>query len=445
MKITIPNNNLSERQYILDVLFSEFLGIPIDVVVDNTILDWTIEFDNSILTFADKFFNKHKEDLSYLKFENLPKKVSYVSNGFIVEENIPVLYGNDKLEIKKNEIYCGIDIFASSFFMLTRWEEYVNPNRDNHNRFPAIESIALKNNFLDRPIVNEYIEMLWNMLVYLGYSKIRKERQFSFMTTHDVDIPKQYKSFGRVVRMIGGEILKRKNIKKAFLIFYDACLVTFKMKKDPFNTFDWLMDVSEEVGIKSYFFFMGHGITDYDNHYKSSDKFIKKLVRRIKQRGHNIGMHPTYDAYNNDVQFKLEKIELEKNIKKQMRFGREHYLRFEVPTTWQIWEDSGMEWDSTCSYADKEGFRCGVCYDYSVFNILTRKQLSLKEKPLIVMEGSFTTYQPNIEPKEMERKILALKNKVRKFQGVFVFLWHNSSFNTVEFKRYANVYRNILK
>ena len=62
-----------------------------------------------------------------------------------------------------------------------------------------------------------------------------------------------------------------------------------------------------------------------------------------------------------------------------------------------------MEWDSTLSYADKEGFRCGVCYSYSVFDIISRKKLNLKERPLIVMEGSFTTYQLDITPKEMEK------------------------------------------
>jgi hypothetical protein len=66
-----------------------------------------------------------------------------------------------------------------------------------------------------------------------------------------------------------------------------------------------------------------------------------------------------------------------------------------------------MEFDSTLSYADKEGFRCGVCYDFPVFDFLERKQLKLREFPLIVIEGSFTRYQ-NIGPLEMENKIDSL-------------------------------------
>jgi len=116
-----------------------------------------------------------------------------------------------------------------------------------------------------------------------------------------------------------------------------------------------------------------------------------------------------------------------------------------VPTTWQIWEDNGMSWDSTLSYADKEGFRCGTCYEFSVFNVLSRKKLKLKEKPLVVMEGSFVHYQPKVTPDEMEKKIIILINKVRKYNGEFVFLWHNSSFNTITWRSYQHIYESVLR
>ena len=104
-----------------------------------------------------------------------------------------------------------------------------------------------------------------------------------------------------------------------------------------------------------------------------------------------------------------------------------------------------MKWDSSLSYADKEGFRCGVCYEYSVYNILTRTKLNLKEKPLIVMEGSFQKYQPDITSEDMESNIISLINLVKKYNGEFVFLWHNSSFNTTQWKKYQNIYKKVLK
>jgi peptidoglycan/xylan/chitin deacetylase (PgdA/CDA1 family) len=327
--------------------------------------------------------------------------------------------------------------------MLTRWEEHVNKNRDNHNRFPATESLAFKNNFLDRPVVNEYVEMLKNMLLKVGLDQQLKTRNYQLFLTHDVDVPLKYPNIKSGLREIVGDIVKRKDFKQAYRNLYQKIKVHIGVQKDPFDTFDYLMDISEKNNVKSYFFFMGQGLTSYDNMYKSSDKFIKELIKKIKGRGHFIGIHPTYDAYNNKEQFKKEKEELEKNLDSKINFGREHYLRFEVPTTWQIWEDNGMVWDSTLSYADKEGFRCGVCYEYSVFNILTRKKLNLKEKPLIVMDGSFTNYQIDMKPQEVEKKIEYYIKKVNKYNGEFILLWHNSSFNTKEWQKYQYIYQNI--
>ena len=118
-----------------------------------------------------------------------------------------------------------------------------------------------------------------------------------------------------------------------------------------------------------------------------------------------------------------------------MKFGRQHYLRFSTPRTWQIWNECSMEWDSTMSYADCSGFRCGVCYPFPVFDIENRKQLNLKERPLIVMEGSLVGYE-ELSLKEAKKKVDILKSEVLKYNGEFVFLYHNSSF-------FVSKYRNL--
>lgn len=102
-----------------------------------------------------------------------------------------------------------------------------------------------------------------------------------------------------------------------------------------------------------------------------------------------------------------------------------------------------IKWSCTLSYDDKEGFRCGVCYDFPVFDFLERRQLKLREFPLIVMEGSFTTYQ-NIGPFEMENKIDSLIKKVIRYKGNFVYLWHNSSFKVGKWREYDNIYSSTL-
>ena len=397
LKIKIPNNNLNERRYILDIIFNEFLGIEYALYIGST--DYEITLPNQKrLTIKDTFFNKYPKDLEYLKLENIPSKI---------EE---------------------LDLFSASFFMLTRWEEYVNKNRDSHNRFPATQSLAYKQGFLDRPIVNEYVEELKSMLLEFDGSLKFKERKFELILTHDVDELYMWKSWKQVFRVALGDIVKRKNLSLALERVAEYFLIKRQKIKDPFDTFDWLMDKSEAIGIKSRFYFMSGGVTNFDNRYKIDEPKSLELIEKIKKRGHIIGIHPSYNAYNNFEQFKKEKELIEKITEQKIVEGREHYLRFEVPSTWQIWEDNGMKVDSTCGYADKEGFRCGTGDEFSVFNILTREKLKLKERPLIVMDCSLFHYN-TYNYKKAKEKIHWMQNKTNSF----TLLWHNSYIEHMQF------------
>ena len=336
MIIKIPQNNINEREYIVGVIFGEFLGLDSYELQIEDIKDYEIILNNSSkLIVKDSFFNQFKNNLEYLKEESIPKNVI-----FSKDDNLPILFGEDKITKEDNKIVWHNDIFASSFFMLSRWEEYVNKKRDNKDRFSAYDSVAYKFGFLNRPIVNEYVEKLFALLKEFDSSIKRKKREFNLILTHDVDVPLRYVSCFKFLKVLMADIVVRRNPILMIKRFFRDFPVFLKLKKDPFDTFDYIMDLSDKKGVKSYFFFMGRGTSKFDNQYKTSHPFVKALVTKIKNKKHHIGIHPTYNAYNNHKQFKQEKHEIENLINEPVRFGREHYLRFEVPTTWQIWEDN---------------------------------------------------------------------------------------------------------
>ena len=433
IKILVPNNNTSERKYIIEILLDNFLGLNYKVTVDSDSDSWSIVLENgNKLIIEDHFFNNFTKDLEYLDKKNIPKKIEFGKNEFLVEDDIPIIYGINKVTVDsdsdRKELRCGIDIFASSFFMLTRWEEYVNKTRDMHNRFPAYASLAFKNNFLDRPVVNEYVEMLWNMLKFLGCKQERKKRKFEFILTHDVDEVRMWKSWKHIGRVALGDIIKRKSVSLALERFAEYFLIQRGKISDPFNTFDWLMNKSEAIGVKSRFYFMSGGVTEFDNRYKIEEQ--KELIKKIQNRGHIVGLHPSYNAYNDFEQFKKEKELLESVAEQKIVEGREHYLRFEVPATWQIWEDNDMEVDSTCGYADREGFRCGTGDAFNVFNVLTREKLNLKERPLIFMDDNHLTYNNTLNTKSSLIRVNNLINKANKYNSKITLLFHNSIFST---------------
>jgi hypothetical protein len=119
-------------------------------------------------------------------------------------------------------------------------------------------------------------------------------------------------------------------------------------------------------------------------------------------------------------------------------------LRFEIPFTWQTWEDSGMKVDSTLGYSHREGFRCGTGNEFPVFNILTRKKLNLRERPLIVMD---TTLQVNrsLSREDSLRTIKRYRDISEKYGMPFTILVHNSSFDEVEWVGWKEIYEEIMR
>ena len=46
------------------------------------------------------------------------------------------------------------DIFAASFYLITRYEEYLPHVKDIHGRYTAEQSLAFKYRFLEKPVVD---------------------------------------------------------------------------------------------------------------------------------------------------------------------------------------------------------------------------------------------------------------------------------------------------
>src|SRR5690606_33804702 len=122
--------------------------------------------------------------------------------------------------------------------------------------------------------------------------------------------------------------------------------------------------------------------------------------------------------------------------------GRQHYLRWEAPTTWQAWNDAGLTYDSTVGYADHAGFRAGTCFEYPTFNLVSRAAMTLIERPLIVMEGTLLGKQyMGLDYSAALEYGLKLRARCLQFGGAFTLLWHNSHFLT---KRDFFTYESLL-
>lgn len=440
LKVTTSLQCVSERSWIINQLLNEYLGVRYTSEIAETKMI-NIEAEGRSLSLSDTFFSFAAE--LWLSKESLPtqplknwdtRELGFSAN--LTNCHIPIIYGNPGAKVEENSIRLGLDIFGSAFFMLSRYEEAIKPDRDSHDRFPSSASLAYREEFLDRPIVNEYLEILWSCIRYLWPGIQRIKRESRQLISVDVDLAYQpgTKSVKGLVRQVGGDLFKRNSVSAAsrsidnYLTAKrgDYCL-------DPYyNYLYWIMVVNEEAGNRVAYYFRADR-----TRYSLDEPVIRKIFRDIYTRGHEIGLHSGYDSYLNPAKTSEEANSLrqtleEESIDQTEVGGRQHYLRWATPNTANNLENAGLAYDSTLAYADRPGFRCGTCYEYTFFDVLKRKPLELRERPLIIMEDLILK-SANIR-KDRQAQVMELmkyyKDVCEKFNGDFTLLWHNSYFCT---------------
>lgn len=359
---------------------------------------------------------------------------------------------NPLIEIHEQSTTIHYDILGLTYWMLTRKEEIGRIDLDNHQRFPATSSHAFQHGYLERPIVDEWLNILGQVIQRVWPQLQIKQHRFEVKVSHDVDAPARYvfQSPAKLIRSIGGDVILRKDLRSAF----KAPMIWFNSRKtihqsDPANTFDWLMSQSEMNGLTSAFYFIcGRTDATKDALYDLEMPQIRKLIREIHQRGHEIGLHPSYNTFNCPDEIareadRLRRVCAEEGIEQIEWGGRMHFLRWNQAVTLKAWADAGMTYDSTLSYADRPGFRCGTCFEYPAFDVANDKPISLRVRPLVAMDCTVIAerYLGLGSTDIAYEKFNELKGKCEKVGGLFTLLWHNSFFST---PRNFDIYRRLV-
>jgi len=449
--VRYPLRYAAERAYILDVVLGEFLGLSFEAIPearDDVVVSVPAESTGIGLRIADDLFQTRRDDwldpasLPTLPLDSwaIPTEIrAMIGGGPAI---VPVLYGQEISNASyfartKGGIDLGLDIFGSAFFMLSRYEEACPTERDSHGRFAARASIAVQAGFLERPIVNEYLEILWACLTLLCPTIKRRPRHYRALVSHDVDrmFTTRNASWRTVIRNSVGDLTRRTDpILAARRIRSRFHSGKGDYRFEPTNTFDFIMDCSERHGIESAFYWIAQdGGHELDADYSLDMHWVRHLMKHISDRGHELGLHGSYESHDRPEQIRAE---MKKLISAADRIGvhqtgwggRQHYLRWEAGSTWQYWDDAGLDYDSTLTYPEAAGFRCGICYEYPVFNVLQRKQLHLRERPLVAMEVSLMSdVYMGLSSVKMQERIVSLANKCRRYDGDFTLLWHNDN------------------
>jgi hypothetical protein len=208
---------------------------------------------------------------------------------------------------------------------------------------------------------------------------------------------------------------------------------------DPWNTFGFLMAVAERNGRTCIFNFLADPVGPGASRYTLDDPWIRRLLSEVHQRGHEIGLHGSFRSHLDPARLQDEFAMLTNTasacgIRQDRWGGRQHFLRWENPTTWRAWDEVGLSYDSTVGFARHVGFRAGTCHPYRVYDLALRRPLRLWERPLIAMD-TWLVYQ-SLSLDQAAQIVLDASRTCRQFNGEFVGLWHNNGLASGRHRRW---------
>lgn len=428
--VIIYTENFSTRlSYIAEIILGSLLGLPYQLTTDKKYFKCSTSPKINYSRYAIE------NSIQIVPFGLLAEKgVRQVDPGYQKWNNYHIIFlTNDKNPIP-------FDIFSASFYLLTRYEEYLPFKADEHGRFNSELSVAGKNGFLEEPVIQQWANFLLKVLKE-NYNYITPRRQkFTLETTIDVDVAYAYlyRNLSRFVLASGRDLTSLKWNR-----LLDRFLVSVNSKTDPFDTYSYIELVHRKYDLPVYLFFLAGDYSHYDRNIPFDDPAIQDLVKKLSDKFF-IGVHPSYRASESIDILKNEVERMSKTCARPITRSRQHFLRLTFPKTYQWLIKQGITHDYSMGYHDRPGFRAGIAAPFIFYDLQTESKTNLTVHPFVFMERTLRD-RLKLKPDMALLKIQDLMKKVNAVNGTFGTLWHNDSLSDYgEWKRWRYVYEVML-
>jgi len=311
------------------------------------------------------------------------------------------------------------DIFAGTFYLITRYEEYLDFKPDHVGRFPSELSVAVKNDFLEIPVVDLWAARLKKMLK-IRYPELKfKEKAFSFISTIDIDQAWAYLHKGLARHLAGGI---KNSLKGDIRDVKRRTQTLSRLKKDPFDNYEYLFEKLQ--GIDNRYFIQVGKYSKFDKNHSGRHPAMRKLIHELAKHS-EIGIHPSVrSGQRRELDHEISL--LSKIVGKEIVKSRQHYLHLRFPKTYRNLIQNGIKEDYSMGYPYQPGFRAGTATPFKFYDLLEEKVTNLKIIPFQVMD-SCLNYNMGLSTQEAKELFAEYIKKVKKVNGTFVSIWHNSS------------------
>lgn len=402
--------------------------------IKNIDIDYGLEFDANIKISksAECEFWETKYDLD--------------SNNIVWKEwknkQIPFLfekdYSKDIISYDNNKAIINYDVVASAFYFLSGWNEYVNSSKDEFGRVKYEDSIIKKLNISGLPVVNYYFDILSDCIKKVYNKDVKKKlwgaHTYATVLTHDIDTCKS--------AWLEGSFSELK--KKHFFSIPKLILKRIFGKDDWYN-FNEIIELEKKYNASSSFYFLAQkgkvgNLKNADYSVVSND--IQKTIIELEKNNFEVGVHGSFGTHCNS---QLLKTDIDRINTDSIIGNRFHFLMYDPEKTVGVLENCTIKYDTSLSFAEQIGFRRGSTYPFYLWNFEKGEISSVLEIPLTVMDSSLSNSKyMGLSIDDASKKVIEIIDEVRKFNGVFTLLWHNTFFSNYKYTGWKDVYCKIL-
>ncbi len=331
------------------------------------------------------------------------------------------------------------DIFASSFYMLSRYEEYLPHVKDDYGRFMAKESLAYQQQFLNQPVVDIWAYKLRDVLQERFPDYSFTERHYKIQPVIDVPTAYYYKKKG-LLRTIGGTLndLFRLQLKQ----MYERYSVLLGLKRDPYDTFKWIITRQKNSKFKFMVLFLIGDYSTYDKNINANKKEFMSLIKSVADYC-DVGLKASYFSLDDVIILKKEKLKMESITNRDLTAVRHSFSKLNLPISYRNLVTLEIHQDYTMGYIDTLGFRAGTCTPFQFYDLDYEVQTPLQVNPYHCLDFALLKHHSELDKTEHLQKLMA---QVKAVNGTFTPVFHNYSFSNFErWKGFRSLFKLILE
>ena len=338
-------------------------------------------------------------------------------------DRLPALFQTQPLKVPEDRapVEFPLDLVAASFAQLTRLEEHLRPRPDAFGCHDENASIAVRQGFRERPLLDEWALALHGWLQRVQPGLLMRPAVAGLAISHDIDVLRYYKGPMHVVRALARKLLKESQGLRALNAVTEGLRAWQTPEEDPcVRALDQLMDFSEACGTRSTFYFMSASPGRYDDGYDVGAPVFRAALERLRLRGHEAGWHPGFEAAQDDVRFTEEYERLSHALGMRQFGARHHFLRWDAARSPCRLQTHGCTHDASVGYNYHLGFRASTARAYPAYDLAGDQPLKIEIRPLVAMDGPLLR-----SPQGLAAALTQMRARCQAVGGTLSLLVHN--------------------